>query len=399
MPTFNYTGYTSNGKKVKGVKDAESVVVLRKELASSGILLEDVSEVSRKKRRKSFVFAGFTLKKQIGTLFFQLSLLLKGGIPLVDAIKIVGESSKSISIKGILLDIASKVAEGQRFSAVLEEYEWLFGKIYISLIKTSESVGRLADVLMDIASYEERKTVSKSKITSALIYPFTVLLIGFGVVGFLLGYVVPKMEKVFASVHRQLPIITRILIEVGNFLKTYGVYLVGFLLSLFVLFEVLYFRNKRFKFKIDRWLYSITFFKNAYLARFSETLAFQLKEGLVLTEALTNTANVVGNEFLRGHLIKMADRINSGESFSNAAKNESIFPQILIASIKTGEKSGNLSDVLFKTGQFFDKYVDVFTSRFVSLIEPVFIVFIGFVVGFIVMSIMIPLFEINTFIK
>ena len=115
--------------------------------------------------------------------------------------------------------------------------------MYVSLIRASEGVGRLSDVLMDISVYEEKKSASKNKIASALIYPFTVLIIGLGVVGFLLGYVVPKMEKVFASVHRQLPLITRILIATGNFLQNYGFYLVGFILVLFLVFELFYVKN------------------------------------------------------------------------------------------------------------------------------------------------------------
>ena len=244
-----------------------------------------------------------------------------------------------------------------------------------------------------------RKKASIDKIKSAIVYPMTILILGFGVLGFLLSFVVPKMEKIFSSMNKELPLSTKVLISIGNFLRFHGYIVFIVLACIFVVFKVLYSYNKKFRTVIDRFLLGIGFIKDITISKLAHNLSFQLNEGLTLVSSLKATSNTLNNIILKEHLNRISEEVSTGKRFSDSVKKADIFPELFVAAVATGEKSGNLAEFLNRISEFYSKQFEKVTSRFISLIEPVFIVFIGLIVGFIVTSIMGPLFEINTFIK
>ncbi len=400
MPTFQYEGIEKNtGKIVKGVKDAPSKHALTQTLLKSGIFVSDVKELKRSGKKKFEISFDFNVKKYIPDVYFQIGLMIKSGIPLVQSIKIVSENIKNSRLKQILTDIASQIEEGNRFSDALLSHKKFFNEVHISLIKAAENAGRLADTLIDIFEYEEEKRQSMDKVKSALIYPVTVLILGFGVLGFLLTFVVPKMQKIFASLKKELPLSTRILIKSGEFFKQHGFEVMIFILGVVILIRLLYWKNMKFRKLIDGYLLNINYVKDILISKLSHTLSFQLKEGLPLVEALRITTKTLNNKILQDYLIEIAEEISQGEKFSESLKKKKIFPELFVSAIATGEKSGNLVDFLERISEFYSRQFNKFSQRIISVIEPLFIVFIGSIVGFIVMSIMGPLFEINTFVK
>lgn len=398
MPTFHYEALDKTGKKIKNTVDSASKNALLNELKTSGIFPYSVTEIGESKKKFKIPFR-FGRSISVADIFFQLSMLIKSSIPLVEALRIVAQNIKKQKVKSILLDASTAVSEGKRFSEALSKHSNYFDEIHIRLIEASEKVGKLSDVLMDIAVYEEERKKAFDKVKSALVYPLTVLIIGLGVVGFLLSYVVPKMNNIFESMNREIPASTQVMIFTGNFIKQYGFLVLLFFLFIGLFIQYVYRKKDQFRIKVDKKVYSINFFKEALVGKLSHMISFLLAEGLTLTQAIALSSKTLNNKFLQNNLDSVVEDIKSGKTFSGSAESKNIFPEIFVAAVKTGEKSGELSGILDRIGEFYSKRVDKYTTTFISLIEPLFIVFIGVIVGFIVLSIMGPLFDLNTVVQ
>ncbi len=399
MPTYSYSGISNDGKKTKGIIDSDSKAALLKKLQNQGILVSEIEEIKPKNRKFPKFFLFGNIKKYIPDVFFQMSLLLKSGIPLVESLKITSDNFGNLQIKKILMDLSSKVSEGNKLSQAMNEYENIFDPIHINLIKVSETTGSLDDILLGISEFEENKKGDADKLKSALVYPAVVLFLGIIIVGFLLSYVVPKMEKIFSTAHKQLPEMTLFLLKTGKFLQNYGIYLLILIMMMIIFFKCLYSSNKKFRFFCDKKLFGIKILKQANLSKFSHILAFQLKEGIALIDALKMSAKTLKNTYFHEIINDMVSDVENGVKFSDSAKKTNIFPELFSAAIVTGEKSGNLPNVLFKISDFYSKNIERFNNTFITLIEPVFIVCIGTVVLFIVLAIMGPLFDLSSMIR
>ncbi len=398
MPTYSYEGINKSGQRVSGIKQCHSEKALIASLINQGIFVEKIKEVKTKKSLKKWLISR-NVKRYLPDIFFQLALLLKSGISLSSAIQTLADSTINPRLKTILLDILSDISQGNKFSTALSNIPNFCPEIYINMIIVAEASGRLDDILMNIANYEEKKNKDYGKIKSALVYPITVLMLGMGVLGFLLAYVVPKIQKIFWTAKRHIPLSTKILIITGNFLKHYGLLLAMLLLFLVFLLKFIYTKNLRFRLWIDKKLYNIEFVKQSILARFSDLVAFQLNQAISVTQALELGSKTCWNLALQKKVAEIIELIKSGHSLSSAIKKVGFFPEIFIAAVTTGEKSGNLSEILARISAFYMRNTENTSMKFISILEPIFIVFIGAIVGFIVLSIMGPLFQINTFIS
>jgi type II secretory pathway component PulF len=400
MPIYTYKGIKSDGSKVEGTLEAASKSLLINILREQNIFVEDVKGVSEKKYKNFFSFSfSFGIKRFIPDIFFQLSTLLKSGITLAEALKIVGNQSSNKRLKKVMLDIASKVSEGTKFSSVLMNYSNLFDEIHINIIRASEDIGRLAESLENISRFEEDRKKNLDKIKTAMIYPLIVLCVGFGVVGFLLSYVVPKMQSVFASVKQELPMSTKVLISAGNIMRSHGILVVIFIIVVTFLIRYFLKRNNKLRYKIDKWFTRFDLLNNISLYRFTETMSFLLMEGVVLVQAISTASNAITNRYYKEILQQIAEDVKSGKSFSDSIKEYEEFPELLVAAIRTGERSGNLQTIFSRLSEFYIKKVEKISNIFLATIEPLFILFLGLVVGFIVISIMSPLFELNQLVK
>ncbi len=326
-------------------------------------------------------------------------MLLRSGIPLVEALKIVAKSTKEQHLKNALLESASKVSEGMRFSDSLSKYPKIFEPMYVNLIKASEQVGKLAAVLADIAVYEEDKRKNTDKIKTAMVYPMTILVMGFAVLGFLLAFVVPKMESIFASMKQQIPASTQFLLKVSDFVSEYGLVLLLFVMFIIFTVRYLYKNNNKFRFAVDKKLFKINLVSHVSVSKFAHVLSFQLKEGLPLTDALHYASLVIDNKYMFDIVSQVREAVQAGTKFSVAVRNAGIFPELFPAAVSTGESSGNMPELLERVNEFYSKNVDKFLTSFISAIEPIFIVIIGVLVGFIVVSIMQPLFSMNSLVQ
>ncbi len=399
MAAYSYKGISKTGKEVKGVREAVSRQVLTSELLSEGIFVSSISDMREKQPFFAKLQEIFAKKLNLSDTFFQLSLLLRSGIPLVEALKIVAKSTKEQHLKNALLESASKVSEGMRFSDSLSKYPKIFEPMYVNLIKASEQVGKLAAVLADIAVYEEDKRKNTDKIKTAMVYPMTILVMGFAVLGFLLAFVVPKMESIFASMKQQIPASTQFLLHVSDFVSEYGLVLLLFIMFIIFSIRYLYKNNNKFRLALDKKLFKINLVSHVSVSKFAHVLSFQLKEGLPLTDALHYASLVIDNKYMYNIVSQVRESVQAGTKFSVAVRNAGIFPELFPAAVSTGESSGNMPELLERVNEFYSKNVDKFLTSFISAIEPIFIVIIGVLVGFIVVSIMQPLFSMNSLVQ
>lgn len=399
MPSFNFKGFIKNGKDTKGTREATSKQALTSELLSEGIYVTEITDVRLKHARFETFTSLLIRKKNLADTFFQLSLLLRSGIPLVEALKIIAKTTSQTKLKQALLESAARVSEGTRFSDSLAKYPNIFEPMYVNLIKASEQIGRLAPVLADIAIYEEDKRKNSDKLSSAMIYPLTILILGLGVLGFMLSFVVPKMQSIFTSMKQEIPATTKGLLAVSEFMQTFGVYLLVLVIFIILALRYSYKNNEKFRINIDKRLYQFNIVASVSVSKFSHVLSFQLREGLPLTDALYFASLTIDNRFLRSVVVEIREAVQAGTKFSTAVKKSGVFPELFPAAVSTGESSGNMPDLLERVNEFYSKQVDKFLSFFVSIVEPLFIVFIGIMVGFIIISIMEPLFQMNTMMK
>ncbi|MCX4361224.1 type II secretion system F family protein [Mucispirillum schaedleri] len=399
MAAYSYKGISKTGKEVKGVREAVSRQVLTSELLSEGIFVSSISDMREKQPFFAKLQEIFAKKLNLSDTFFQLSLLLRSGIPLVEALKIVAKSTKEQHLKNALLESASKVSEGMRFSDSLSKYPKIFEPMYVNLIKASEQVGKLAAILADIAVYEEDKRKNTDKIKTAMVYPMTILVMGFAVLGFLLAFVVPKMESIFASMKQQIPASTQFLLHVSDFVSEYGLVLLLFIMFIIFSIRYLYRNNNKFRLALDKKLFKINLVSHVSVSKFAHVLSFQLKEGLPLTDALHYASLVIDNKYMYNIVSQVRESVQAGTKFSVAVRNAGIFPELFPAAVSTGESSGNMPELLERVNEFYSKNVDKFLTSFISAIEPIFIVIIGVLVGFIVVSIMQPLFSMNSLVQ
>ena len=399
MAAYSYKGISKTGKEVKGVREAVSRQVLTSELLSEGIFVSSISDMREKQPFFAKLQEIFAKKLNLSDTFFQLSLLLRSGIPLVEALKIVAKSTKEQHLKNALLESASKVSEGMRFSDSLSKYPKIFEPMYVNLIKASEQVGKLAAILADIAVYEEDKRKNTDKIKTAMVYPMTILVMGFAVLGFLLAFVVPKMESIFASMKQQIPASTQFLLHVSDFVSEYGLVLLLFIMFIIFSIRYLYRNNNKFRLALDKKLFKINLVSHVSVSKFAHVLSFQLKEGLPLTDALHYASLVIDNKYMYNIVSQVRESVQAGTKFSVAVRNAGIFPELFPAAVSTGESSGNMPELLERVNEFYSKNVDKFLTSFISAIEPIFIVIIGVLVGFIVVSIMQQLFSMNSLVQ
>ncbi len=399
MAAYSYKGISKTGKEVKGVREAVSRQALTSELLSEGIFVSSISDMREKQPFYARLQEVFAKKINLSDTFFQLSLLLRSGIPLVEALKIVAKSTKEQHLKNALLESASKISEGMRFSESLSKYPKIFEPMYVNLIKASEQVGKLAAVLADIAVYEEDKRKNTDKIKTAMVYPMTILVMGLAVLGFLLAFVVPKMESIFASMKQQIPASTQFLLKVSDFVSEYGLVLLLFVMFIIFSIRYLYKNNNKFRLAVDKKLFKINLVSHVSVSKFAHVLSFQLKEGLPLTDALHYASLVIDNKYMFNIVAQVRESVQSGTKFSVAVRNAGIFPELFPAAVSTGESSGNMPELLERVNEFYSKNVDKFLTSFISAIEPIFIVIIGVLVGFIVVSIMQPLFSMNSLVQ
>jgi general secretion pathway protein F len=391
MPIFQYKGYRTDGSEVAGTLEANSLkdAVLR--LKGEGFHPKDVQESVYRKRFG--LFQGYDTSLLPSTTR-QLSTLLSSGVTLMEALSSISEENKGLW-KNMLVNIKEKVAGGSSFSKSLEEYKKIFPEFYVSMVAAGEAGGNLDKVLSRLADFLESQDNLKSKVRASMIYPVIMICIGFIVLSFLFTFVIPKITKIFKDTQSALPFITVVLITVSNIFQNYWWLFIGILLGGVIGLRRLKEKNRLF---IDRLILRLpgNILQSLYFGRFTRTLGSLLEGGLPVLKALELTAKSIGNKVLEIRIIDAGKRVAEGARLSASLEG---FPPMLLQLVSTGERSGKLVEILKNAADSYEEEFSRRVQKALSLLEPAMILFMGLIVGLIVLAVLLPIFQLNQLIK
>lgn len=412
MPVYQYRGYKADGASATGIVDAESPKVARLKLRKDGVFPTEMTEqegASRSISTRSGAgpIAGVGRSPaltvtDVALMTRQMATLLVAGLPLVDALGVLMDQMDKKAIKGLLADIRESIRGGASYSAVLERYPRDFSSIYVHMVRAGEASGALDQILFRLAEFLEKQLALKNKVTNAILYPAIMLVVGTLVLFFLVTFVVPKITAVFAHSKQALPWPTVVLMETSRFCSDYWMVLLGLLLGgIWTVRRVL--RTEPGRVAADRLVLRIPLIgqvaRMVSISRLASTLATMLSSGVQLLDALDVSKRVMNNRILEQAVEEARQNIREGETIAEPLKRSGEFPPLVTHMIAVGEKSGEMEEMLRRIGQIYDGEVDRVITRFTSLLEPVMIVVMGVIVLFIVVAILLPIFEMGQMVR
>lgn len=408
MSVYEYVALDNKGRERKGFVDATGVSAARQQLREGGIYPVEIYP-AREKKKTSFSAAmeiSFLQKvspKEVSMFTRQLSTLLGAGIPLVPSFSVLLAQTKNPLLQKILAQIRADLTEGKSLTTGLENYPNVFPPFYINMVKAGEASGTINLVLERLADFSENQQELMNKIRSSLAYPLIMLLVGSLVIFLLMTFVVPRITEIFSDMRQTLPLITVILIRTSAFLKSFW-----WLIILAAVVGVFAFKyltagtetGRRYwdAFCLKAPVWGAVNLKIA-IARFTRTLATLLQSGVPLLAAMDIVRNVVNNVYIGEAITAVGKEVEEGQSLSGPLAASGMFPPMVTEMIAVGEQTGSLETMLNRIAASYETEVQSDIMVMTSLLEPVMILVMGLIVGFIVFSILLPIFEMNQMVK
>ncbi len=395
QPTvFLWQGRDKRGVKLKGQQIAVSPNLVRAELRRQGI-----SPISVKKKAKPlFGGAGSRISaKDVAVFSRQLATMLKSGVPLVTSFQIISGGLKNPRMRTVVDKIRAEVEGGGALHEALAQYPVQFDELYVNLVKAGESAGVLDTILDSIATHKERIESIKGKIKKALYYPAAVIAVAIIVSSILLIYVVPQFESIFVAFGADLPAFTKMVVNASRFMQSKGIYLLFGLVVVIVGLIMAKNRSKKFSRFIDRISLKIPIvgqiLEQAAIARFCRTLAITFAAGVPLVDALQIVSGATGNAIYDEGAAQIRGDVAVGHQLQLAMQQTDLFPSMVIQMASIGEESGSLDEMLVKVAEAYEEEVNNAVDALSSLLEPAIIVFVGVVVGTMVIAMYLPIFK------
>ncbi|MCX8022003.1 MAG: type II secretion system F family protein [Syntrophorhabdaceae bacterium] len=398
MPVYEWQGKTLRGEVKSGVTKADSVATLRALLRRDGIILTNSKEKKEKVKKEKY-----NPKKKISpmnvVLFTrQLSTMITSGLPLVQSLDILSNQIEDRDLRGIVREIKEKIESGSRFADALKDYPQCFDSLFVNLVVAGEEGGMLDTVLSRLAVYMEKSVKLVKKVKSAMIYPISIIVVAIGVVMVLLIFVIPVFEGMFKEMGASLPGPTQVVVNLSRFVKSYIHYMVGTVVLIFILFKRFY-RTEKGKRTVDSLVLKLPIFGvlaiKASVARVTRTLATLLGSGVAILESLVIVAKVAGNKIVEEALILARARISEGRSMSEPLEESGVFPPMVVQMIQVGESTGALDSMLNKIADFYEEDVDNLVSNLTAMMEPMIMMFLGVVLGGLIIAMYLPIFKLG----
>jgi type IV pilus assembly protein PilC len=399
MPLFQYVARNVQGKTTTGVTEAVSQNVAARVLREQGLIpvsIELGSAAAAKVRRRRRGKGGRVKLDDLVVFSRMLAVMIRAGLPLIEVINILGEQADKRKLKDVLNQVERTVQEGSSFTEALQKHPRVFNQFFISMVKAGEASGMLDTILDLVATYLEKMASIQRKIKSALTYPTVVGTFAILITFVLVWKVVPQFESIFQDMGGDLPFMTKITVAISHFVQER--YLILFLATAGIIAFIWQakrtYAGKRF---FDRIQLKLPVFGPLFLkvgvARFSRTLSVLIRAGVNILSALEIVANTAGNTLISDAVMKTKTSIQGGETIAKPLVDSGVFPPMVTRMVDVGERTGALENMLSKVADFYEDQVDATVGMLMSLIEPMLIVFLGVVVGFIVISMFLPLFK------
>ncbi|MBN5089132.1 type II secretion system F family protein [Stenotrophomonas maltophilia] len=396
LQPFVWEGTDKRGIKMKGEQLAKNANLLRAELRKQGINPGQV----KPKPKPLFGAAGKPVNaKDIAFFSRQMATMMKSGVPIVSALEIIGSGHKNPRMKKMVDDIRTDIEGGSSLHEAISRHPVQFDELYRNLVRAGESAGVLETVLDTIASYKENIEALKGKIKKALFYPAMVLVVAFLVSTVLLVWVVPQFEEVFKNFGADLPAFTQMVVNLSRFMVSWWWLMAIVMIGSVVAIAMTYRRSEKLQHTVDRLVLKVPvigqIMHNSAIARFARTTAVTFKAGVPLVEALGIVAGATGNKVYGEAVLRMRDDVSVGYPVNMAMKQLNLFPHMVIQMTGIGEEAGALDAMLFKVAEYYEQEVNNAVDALSSLLEPMIMVFIGTIVGGLVIAMYLPIFKLG----
>lgn len=403
MPSFRYSAYRGDGSEVAGVIDAGSIREAAESLKNQGLLPRTVvpADEAAESGRLSSLRRRVSLP-ELALMTRRLATLIGSAVPVFEAISTLYAQEKQGELKKVLARLRERLAEGAGLAKAMAAEPRVFSDSYVSMVAAGEASGALEIVLERLAEFLEDQDAMRSRIVTSLAYPLLMVVVGSGVMMFLLGFVVPKIVTIFEESKAALPLITVVLIKISHLVR-YGWWALILIGVAFIYFYQKLLQREEFRHRQDRLLLKLPLVGAAWqrliLSRFAKVLGLLLASGVPVIRAMDITSAVVVNREYRSFLSRAREELIEGKSLSASLGKSLLFPPLLVHMIAVGEKSGELETMLTRAGGAFEKEFDSSITRFMALLEPLLVLGMGIAVGFVVVAVLLPIFELNQLIK
>lgn len=401
MPVFRYTAIQANGKEVTETMTVQSITELRDKLKSQGnYLITAKEDIEQKSAAETLNFGGKVNSKQISIFAKQFGTLLKAGVPVAAGLDILYRQTENKKLREALETVYIEVQKGTQVSTAIKYHPTVFPSLMVNMIESGEATGNLDNIMDRLAIHYEKEAKINSRIKGAMIYPMALSVISVVIVIFLITVILPTFTEMFTGSGVELPLPTRVLMGISDFIRYYWYVVIGVL-------ALISFLVKRFisspggRYWFDALKLKLPIVKGSMdkivTARFTRTLGSLLRSGIPLINALELAGGVTGNVVIEGKINIIANEVEKGETLGNALKRTPTFGPMVVSMIQIGEESGSLDQMLDKSADFYEQELEDAIDRLLKLMEPLLIVVMAVVIGFIVIAMALPMFDmVNT---
>jgi len=404
VPKYAYKAMNKEGKEAFGIVESENQALAINDIRQMGLYPTKVYEARKSDERRARkekgglneLYFGGVKTKELVIMTRQLSTLIDAGLPLLRSINVLIAQLKPSKLRDILREIRDEIQSGSTFSEGLAKHPKEFDRLYVNMVRAGEVGGMLEVVLQRLATFMERRQALKRRVKSAMVYPVAVLLVAVGIVWFLLSYVVPEFAVIFEDFGAKLPWMTQFLIKCGDFARfewwKVALYFNGTIITIKVLSKI-----HTVKRITDRVVLRIPLvgdlITKVAVARFSRTLGTLITSGVPILQSLRITKETIGNEVIENAIQKVHDSIKEGDTIAAPLDESKVFPPMVVNMIDVGEETGSLDAMFMKVADIYDSEVEAAVEALLALMEPVMIVVLGVICGFIVISMYLPIFS------
>jgi type IV pilus assembly protein PilC len=406
MPTFSYKGVRSDGGTVTAEITAPDERTAARQLRSQGITVQSLAT----KRAGGGTFEvpfvgnlfGGVRSKDISTFTRQFATMISAGLPLVQCLQALGQQAERKKFQEIIAKVAGDVEGGSTLSEAMARHPKIFDELYVNLVHVGEIGGVLDSMLARLAVYMEKSEALKHRVRTAMVYPILVITVAIGVVTFLLIFIIPIFTKFYDQAGVPLPPPTQFVVSLSRFVVGYWWAIILFAVGVGFGFRAWY-RTDQGRTTVDRFLLRAPIFgvllRKIAVARFTRTLSALISGGVPILDALRITAKTAGNRIVENAVLDARERVTAGQTLGEPLRQSKVFPAMVVQMVVVGEQTGRLDDMLSKVADYYEDEVDVAVSGLTALLEPIMIVFLGIVVGGIVISMYLPIFQVITLVK
>lgn len=389
---FVWEGKDTLGAIKKGEIRAPSEAYARAMLRRQGIL-----PIRVKKKQKPLLGDRSIKEKDLVVFTRQLATMLNAGLPIVQALELIGAGASNKGMQKLLKSIQTDVESGERLSSALAKFPTYFDKLYVALVSAGELGGILDTILLKLATYREKSYALKAKVKSALFYPTSIIVVAFIIIAILMIFVIPKFAEMFSGFGAELPALTSFVIKLSNGFVRYWYLVFGIPIAGIVALRLAYKRVPKVRATFDRMLLQMPMLGDillkAAIARFTRTFSTMHAAGVPMTESLETIARTSGNTVIEDAIMKEREAVAGGQRLSQPLAEAGIFPPMVVQMINIGEESGALETMLAKVADFYESEVDEAVNRMTSLMEPMIMAFLGVVIGGLVIAMYLPIFK------